>query len=136
MTKAGPDIMKWALYQASQIGRRCDPQLAWVYYRQMVYHGKNHKQAMGAVMSHIGARILTVFRENRPYELRDTDGKPISRAEAWKLILSNYKVPEEIKRERRRKTTTAILKPRTRNREMAAHRTKEAATAPQPAVVL
>lgn len=39
MTKAGPAIMKWALYQASQIGRRCDPQLAWVYYRQMVYHG-------------------------------------------------------------------------------------------------
>ncbi len=136
MTKAGPAIMKWALYQASQIGRRCDPQLAWVYYRQMVYHGKNHKQAMGAVMSHMGARILTVLREDRPYELRDTDGKPISGEEAWKLILSNYKVPEEIKRERRRKTTSATLKPRTRNREMAAHRTNEAATAPQPAVVL
>ena len=132
MTKAGPAIMKWALYQASQIGRRCDPQLAWVYYRQMVYHGKNHKQAMGAVMNHMGARILTVLREDRPYELRDTDGKPISREEAWKLILSNYKVPEEIKRERRRKTTAAMLKPRTKNREMAVYRTNKAAIAPQP----
>ena len=132
MTKAGPAIMKWALYQASQIGRRCDPQLAWVYYQQMVHHGKNHKQAMGAVMSHMGARILTVLREDRPYELRDTNGKPISRAEAWKLIQSNYKVPEEIKRERRRKVTATMLKPQIKNREMAAHRTNEAATAPQP----
>ncbi len=102
----------------------------------MVYHGKNHKQAMGAVMSHMGARILTVLREDRPYELRDIDGKPISREEAWKLILSNYKVPEEIKRERRRKTTTAMLKRRIKNREMAAYRTNEAATAPQPVSLL
>jgi len=51
-------------------------------------------------MSHMEARILTVLREDSPYELRDTDGKPISREEAWKLILSNYKAPEEIKRER------------------------------------
>jgi transposase len=58
MTKAGPAIMKWALYQSGQIGRRYDPQLAWLYYREMVHNGKNHKQAMGAVMSHIEARIL------------------------------------------------------------------------------
>jgi transposase len=51
MTKAGPAIMKWALYQSAQIGRRCDPQLACLYYREMVHNGKNHKQAMGAVMS-------------------------------------------------------------------------------------
>jgi transposase len=32
MTKAGPATVKWALYQAAQIGRRWDPQLASVYY--------------------------------------------------------------------------------------------------------
>jgi transposase len=62
MTKAGPAIMKWALFQSGQIGRRYDPHLAWLYYREMVHNGKNHKQAMGAVMSHIGARILAVLR--------------------------------------------------------------------------
>ena len=31
--------------------RQWDLQLACVYYRQMVYHGKTHKQAMGAVIS-------------------------------------------------------------------------------------
>jgi len=47
MTKAGPAIMRWALFQAGQIGRSHDPQLACVYYREMVHHGKNHMQAMG-----------------------------------------------------------------------------------------
>jgi len=133
MTKAGPAIMKWALCQVSQIGRRYDPQLAWVYYRQMVYHGKNHKQAMGAVMSHIGARILAVLQENKPYELRDIQGRPITWDEARRLILTNYQVPEEIKQERRRRKTTGnSTKPQRKWRETVAHRTYEAAEAPQP----
>jgi len=48
MTKAGPAIMRWALLQAGQIGRSHDPQLACVYYQEMVHKGKNHMQAMGA----------------------------------------------------------------------------------------
>jgi transposase len=133
MTKAGPTVMRWALYQASQIGRRYDPQLASVYYREMVHNGKNHKQAMGAVMSHIGARVLTVLQENRPYELRDTEGSPITWDEARKLILANYQVPEEIKQARRRRTTgSSSAKSRRKRREMAVHSTHEAAEAPQP----
>ena len=68
----------------------------------MVHHGKTHKQAMGAVMSHVGARVFTVFREDRPYELRDTEGKPISNMAARALILAKYQVPEDIRKERRR----------------------------------
>jgi transposase len=135
MTKAGPATMKWALYQSSQIGRRYDPQLASVYYQQMVHHGKNHKQAMGAVMSHMGARVLSVLREDKPYELRDTQGKSITREEARKLILSNFQVPEEIKRDRRRrKATSRSTKSRRKSRETAADRTNEATVAPQPAI--
>jgi transposase len=135
MTKAGPAIMKWALFQSGQIGRRYDPQLAWLYYREMVHNGKNHKQAMGAVMSHIGARILAVLRENKPYELRDIQGKPITWEDARKLILSKYQVPEEIKRERRRRKTMGdSTKLSTKKREMVARRIHEAAIAPQPAI--
>jgi transposase len=94
MTKAGPSIMRMALYQAGDIGRRWDPQLAAVYYREMVYHGKNHRQAMGAVMSHLGARLLKVLKEDSPYELRDIEGNPISKDEARRLILSKYRVSE------------------------------------------
>jgi len=133
MTKAGPSIMRWALYQASQIGRRFDPQLASVYYREMVHNGKNHKQAMGAVMSHIGARVLAVLQENRPYELRDTQGNPITWEEARKLVLTNYQVPEEIKQARRRQTTEGnSAKSRRKQGEMAVYSTHEAAQAPQP----
>jgi transposase len=137
MTKAGPAIMKWSLYQSGQIGRRFDPQLAWLYYREMVHHGKNHKQAMGAVMSHMGARVLAVLREDKPYELRDVEGKPITSEEARRLILLNYQVPEHIKRERRRRkqVTDSPTRSGRRKREMVAHRTNEAATAPQPVEV-
>ena len=134
MTRAGPAIMKWALYQSGQIGRRYDPQLAWVYYRAMVHYGKNHKQAMGAVMSHIGARVLAVLREDKPYELRDIDGRPITSEEARRLILLNCQVPEEIRRERRRRKQVSgkVVKSGRRSREMAAYRINEAAKAPQP----
>jgi hypothetical protein len=120
MTKAGPAIMKWALYQSAQIGRRCDPQLASLYYREMVHNGKNHKQAMGAVMSHIGARILSVLKEDRPYELRDAQGRPISWEDAKKLIQTNFKVPEDIKQDRRRRKTVgnSSKNPSRKRREM------------------
>ncbi|MFU8796857.1 MAG: IS110 family transposase [Dehalococcoidia bacterium] len=134
MTKAGPSIMRMGLYQAGDISRRWDPQLAAVYYREMVYHGKNHRQAMGAVMSHLGARIFVVLKEDRPYELRDTEGNPISKDDARRLILDKYRVSEEVRRQRRRRnpkgiTSVAALR---KDWEMATYRTNEAARAPQP----
>jgi hypothetical protein len=137
MTKAGPSIMRMALYQAGDIARRWDPQLAAVYYREMVYHGKNHRQAMGAVMSHLGARVLTVLKQDRPYELRDTEGNLISKDDARRLILSKYQVPEEIRRERRRRNPKAInvLGASRKDRETPTDRMHEAAKAPQPVKV-
>jgi len=136
MTKAGPAVMKWALYQAGQIGRRWDPQLASVYYRQMVHHGKNHKQAMGAVMSHMGARVFKVFREDRPYELRDTEGKPISKIAARALILAKYQVPEDIRQERRKRKGKKATPGSQKKEGMAAGRVHEAVVTPQPAATL
>ncbi|MCJ7669608.1 MAG: IS110 family transposase [Dehalococcoidia bacterium] len=130
MTKAGPSIMRMALYQAGDVGRRWDPQLAAVYYREMVYHGKNHRQAMGAVMSHLGARVLTVLKQDRPYELKDIEGNPISKEHARKLILAEYHVPEDIRRERRRRNSKI-----SKDRETATYRINEAAKAPQPVPV-
>jgi transposase len=137
MTKAGPTTVKWALYQAGQIGRRWDPQLAAVYYRQMVYHGKNHKQAMGAVMSHIAARVFTVLREDRPYELKNTEGKSINVLAARDLIMAKYRVPEDIRQERRKsKGKKPIPLDYKRKMGTAAGRKREAAIAPQPATSL
>ena len=127
MTKAGPSIMRMALFQSGDIGRRWDPQMAAIYYRQMVFHGKNHKQAIGAVMSHLGARVLKVLLEDRPYELRDMDGKSVTRDYARRLILTKYHVSEDIRKERRRRNSKIG-----KTRETATNRTNEAAKAPQP----
>jgi len=43
ITKAGPARVKRALYQAAQAARRYDPQLAAIYFTQMVDYGKTHK---------------------------------------------------------------------------------------------
>ena len=133
MTKAGPAIMKWALFQAGDIGRRFDPQLAFLYYREMVHHGKNHKQAMGAVMSHLAARIIKVLQDDRPYELRDNEGRAVRPTEAKKLILLNYQVPENIRRERRRRNP--VKRGYLKSQGTALLRTNEAAVAPQPVKV-
>jgi len=134
MTKAGPAIMRWALFQAGYIGRSHDPQLACVYYREMVHNGKNHMQAMGAVMSHMSARVLAVLREDKPYELRDKDGRLVSREEARKIILTRYQVPEEIRRQRRRRKTPGSPNLQKKLREMLVPRVYEAADAHQPVV--
>ena len=136
MTKAGPATVKWALYQAAQIGRRWDPQLASVYYSQMVHHGKNHKQAMGAVMSHIAARVFAVLREDRPYELKDTEGKSINVLAARDLIMARYRVPEDIRQERRRSKGRKGNAPGLQKEGTAVGREHEAAIAPQPVVSL
>jgi transposase len=127
MTKAGPSIMRMALFQSGDIGRRWDPQMAAIYYKQMVSHGKNHKQALGAVMTHLGARVLKVLLEDRPYELRDIDGKSVTRDYAKELILTKYHVSEEIRRERRRRNSKIG-----KTEETATNRRNEAAKAPQP----
>jgi hypothetical protein len=103
MTKAGPSIMRMALYQAGEIARRYDPELAALYHRQMVFHGKNHRQAMGAVMSHLGSRVFKVLSEDRPYEIRDLTGRPTNMQEARKLVLAQCHVSEEVRRQRRRR---------------------------------
>jgi transposase len=131
MTKTGPAIMRWALFQAGNVGRANDPQLACVYYREMVHNGKNHMQAMGAVMSHLAARVLATLREGRPYEIRDIDGRPVTHEEARKIILTKYKVPEEIRRERRRSKTTSNPVLHKKLRKMLVPSVREAAAAPQ-----
>ena len=128
MTKAGPSMMKRALFQAGDIARRYDPQLAHLYYREMTHNGKTHLQAMGAVMSHLGARIMAVLRESRPYELRDSQGKLLTKKEAMELIRSEYRVSEETRQARRRRKSN--------QGRLTGHRTREAAKAPQSGLLV
>lgn len=102
MTKAGPKRVKLALYQAAEVARQWDPQLAKIYHDQMVHKGKPHCKAIGAVMSHLASRIHAVLTEQRDYVLRDVDGREVTGREARAIILTRYQVPAEIRAERRK----------------------------------
>jgi len=103
----------------------------------MVCHGKNHEQATRAVMSHIAARVFTVLRDDRPCELKDTEGKSINVLATRDLIMARYPVPEDIRQERRRSTgrkgNALGLQKR---RGTAVGSEHEATMAPQPVISL
>jgi hypothetical protein len=40
---------------------------------------------------------LVVLREDRPYELRDVDGRPVTPAQAKAIIAERYHVPNEVR---------------------------------------
>jgi cell division protein FtsB len=98
ITQAGPDLIKKFAYLNAEIARQWDPQIAALYYDQMVHKGKHHKQAVCACATHLLDRVLAVLRSDKPYELRDVDGTPVSAAQARAIILERYIVPQEVRR--------------------------------------
>lgn len=97
ITKAGPDLIKKYAYLDAQVARQWDPQIAAIYYDQMVHKGKHHIQAVCASATHLLDRVLAVLREDKPYELRDVDGTPVSAARGREIVLERYQVPEEVR---------------------------------------
>ena len=101
IAKDGPPRYRRGLYLAADVGRQWDPQLARIYYEQMVHKGNCHTQAVCAVATHLPARIHVILKEDRAYELRDLEGRPISKKDAKALIQREYTVPEEIRQRTR-----------------------------------
>jgi transposase len=97
ITKAGPNLVKATLYLNAEVARQWDVQLAFIYHKQMVEYGKHHKKAVIACASHLASRIYAVLKEQRPYQLRDLKGNPISEAMSRDLCLQ-YKVPDEVRK--------------------------------------
>jgi len=102
MTKEGPAWFKRALFLASDTGRKCDPQLARIYWRAMVEKGFPHVKAVCEVAAHTADRLFRVLKDNRLYELRDPEGNPVSAREARQIIATRYTVPEEVRARLRR----------------------------------
>src|SRR5919107_6420068 len=102
ITQSGNNRIKRALYLAADAARRIDPGLAAVYWRLMVRKGHHHKQALCAVATRLVNRIGKVLRTGEAYELRDTNGRPITIAEGRAIIAERFGVPAEIRSARRR----------------------------------
>ena len=107
ITQAGPNLIKKFAYLDAETPRQWDPQLAALYYDQMVHKGKHHNQAVCAVATHLLDRILVVLRHDRPYELRDVDGTPVSVTRAREIVHQRYVVPDEVRRRNNKRTRQA-----------------------------
>jgi len=98
VTKAGPNLLKRYAFLNADVARQWDPQIAAIYYDQIVNKGKHHKQAVCTCATHLLDRVLVVLHEDRPYVLQDVDGRPVTVEEARTIIAERYTVPEEIRR--------------------------------------
>lgn len=85
------------------------PQLAKIYYTQMVERGAEHLKALCVVAAALAERGWAVLRRGMPFVVCDTDGAPVSPEEAKKIIAEHWTVPPEV-RARRRSTKHKIHK--------------------------
>jgi hypothetical protein len=97
ITKEGPAVLRLAFYQAANWARRQDPQLAAFYYRLMTEHRHCHTQATVAVARKLVERTWTVLTRGRPYQLQDLDRRPITHADAKKMITTDWTVPDQVR---------------------------------------
>ena len=106
ITKEGPAALRLAFYQAANVARTPDPQLAAFYRKLMVERGHCHAQATCAVARKLVARTWATISTGSPYELRDLDGTPVTRRHARELATS-LAVPEVVRRRSRARSTAA-----------------------------
>jgi hypothetical protein len=105
MSKAGSSLLRATLVRAADHARKQDPQLARIYHVQMTERGKDHLGALCVVAANLAERAWVVMRRRMPYVICDTNGRPVTTAEAKTIIAENYTVPAEV-RARRRSTKT------------------------------
>lgn len=110
ITKEGPPELRLAFYQAANIARRRDPDLAACYRRLMVERGHNHIKANCAIARKLVTRVWATLTRGTPYTYRDLDGNPIDAAEAA-AIAATIVVPDDV-RQRARARTAAIKRGR------------------------
>ena len=115
ITKEGPPVLRLAFYQAANVARVHDPQLAEFYHRLMIERGHCHTKANCAVARKLVARTWATLTSGAMYELRDADGRLVTRREAKELAAA-FAVPETVRR-RSRAVSAATHRAGTRSPE-------------------
>jgi transposase len=100
ITKEGSPVLRLAFYQAANVARSVDPQLAGFYRRLMVERGHCHTQANVAVARKLVARTWATLTTGSPYQLRDLDGRAVTRRQA-KALAADLAVPDDVRRRAR-----------------------------------
>jgi transposase len=125
-TKSGDAPLREALFMAADQARRTDPTLAARYHRLMVHQGKHHNSALCHISTVLLTRIIACWRAGTPYQLRDTDGTPITPAQGRQIISQRYQISAELRAQRR--TSHIKTQRRAGEKEVA----KRSGTSPPP----
>ena len=103
ISQAGLDLVKKFGFLNADVARKYDPQMVVIYHDQMMHKGKHHTQAICTCATHLLDRVYVILKEDRPYELRDVDGTPVTREQARAIIAERYTVPQEVRRRNNRR---------------------------------
>jgi transposase len=122
-TKSGDAPLREALFMAANQARRIDPALAARYHRLMVHEGKHHTSALCHISTALLTRIIACWRAGTPYQIRDTDGTPLTTAQGRAIVARRYRVSDELRARRRTSHT----------KTGTSRRSKESPGAPTPA---
>lgn len=101
ISKAGSSLLRTTFIRAADTARKQDPQLARVYYVQMTERGADHIKALCVVAGHLAERFWAVMTRGMPYVVCDTDGNPVTPAEAKTIIAEQWTVPAAVRARRR-----------------------------------
>jgi transposase len=101
MSKAGSTLLRATLIRAADHARKQDPQLARIYYIQMVERGAEHLKALCVVAAHLAERAWAVMNRRMPYVVCDTDATPVTPAQAKTIIAEQWIVPADVRARRR-----------------------------------
>ena len=133
MSKAGSRLLRTTLIRAGDNARHQDPQLAKIYYIQMVERGKDHLGAPCVVAASLAERFWAVMNRGRPYLVCDTDNTPVNRAQAKAIIACDWQVPAEVRARRRSKKGKAPQTVRTGQPKLHAQHASTRGDLPRPA---
>lgn len=114
-TKRGDALLREALFISANRARRIDPTLAAKYHRLMVESDKHHNSALCHIATTLLTRLAACWKNQTPYQLRDLDGRVVTKDEARAIIAERYQIPDHIRSAR---TTTT----RTSRRNKESHR--------------
>lgn len=127
MSKAGSSLLRTTLVRAADTARKQDPQLARIYWVQMVERGKDHLGALCVVAANLAERAWAVMDRGMPYVICDNEDNPVTAEEAKALIAERWTVPADV-RARRRSKKVGKAPPESPHRTFEAIRSKRRRT--------
>jgi transposase len=120
-TKAGDPALREALFNAADRARKTDPTLAARYRRLVIEVGKHHNAALCTLAGVLVTRLAACWRSRTPYQLHDTDGRPITEAEGRAICASQYQVTDADRAKNRSQRAAQRLKQTTGRRSKESH---------------